>query len=133
MICIVTFLMCDSSLNTVLKDKKNRNSENSLLLVPNQILLPHSIKGVEFYRKKYTGSPPIIRLNTTDQLILRFDELSSLSGQFRITFTHYNQDWKKSNLAEIWVYEGINDLAILGGNLNEQSNPNYFLTNMFSK
>lgn len=125
-ISIVAFLMCDSSLNTVLKENNKRKTEKSLLLVQDQILLPHSIKGVEFYRKNYIGSPPIIRLNSTDQLILRFDELSSLSGQFRVTFTHYNQDWKRSNLAEIWVYEGINDLAILGGNLNAQSNPNYY-------
>ena len=51
LLSIVTFLMCDSSLNTVLKDKNKRKTEKSLLLSTNQILLPHSIKGVEFYRK----------------------------------------------------------------------------------
>ena len=118
--------MCDASLNMVQNNTHRRKSENSLLLVPDQILLPRSIKGVQFYRKSYSGSPPIIRLNTTDQLVLRFDELSSLSGQFRVTFTHYNKDWIRSNLAETWIYTGINDQAIIGGNLNKKSHPNYF-------
>jgi len=122
----VLLFSCDSSLPLIESPFKRIETEQSLLLVPAQIPLPNSIKGVQFFRKNYPGSPPIIRLSTDDQLQLRFDELSSLSGQFVVTFTHYNQDWEESGLADIWTYEGINEQAILGGQLNSQSKPNYF-------
>jgi hypothetical protein len=122
----VLITSCDSTLEVVQNQSKRVKTEISLLLVPEQTPLPQSIKGVQFFRNGYPGSPPIIRLNTNDQLLLRFDELSSLSGQFKVTFEHYNQNWQRSGLAEIWVFEGVNDLAILGGSLNEQSQPNYF-------
>ena len=109
----VLLFSCDSSLPLIESPFKRIETEQSLLLVPAQIPLPNSIKGVQFFRKNYPGSPPIIRLSTDDQLQLRFDELSSLSGQFVVTFTHYNQDWEESGLADIWTYEGINEQAIL--------------------
>ncbi len=126
LLAAILIISCDSTLEVVQNQPKRIQLENSLLLVQNQIPLPQSIKGVQFFRKNYPGSPPIIRLNTNDQLLLRFDELSSISGQFQVKFEHFNQDWVRSGLAEIWVYEGVNDQAILGGRLNEQSRPNYF-------
>ena len=123
---ITLLLSCDSTLEVVQNQPRRIQSQNSLLLVPNQIPLPQSIKGVQFFRRNYPGSPPVIRLNTDDQLLLRFDELSTLSGQFTVSFEHYNQNWERSGLAEIWVYDGVNDLPLVGGSLNEQSSPNYF-------
>ncbi len=117
---------CDSSLPILELPGTKSSVENSLLLVPGQTQLPESIKGVQFYRNRYPGSPPVIRLDTQDQLLLRFDELTSLSGQFKVSFSHYNQDWTKSGLADIWIFDGVNDQAILGGQLNVQSKPNYF-------
>ncbi|MGB0346604.1 MAG: type IX secretion system plug protein domain-containing protein [Balneolaceae bacterium] len=126
LLLITLLLSCESSLEVVQNQPRRIQSQNSLLLVPNQIPLPQSIKGVQFFRRNYPGSPPVIRLNTDDQLQLRFDELSPLSGQFTVSFEHYSQNWERSGLAEIWVYDGVNDLPLVGGSLNEQSSPNYF-------
>lgn len=123
---IIFWGSCESTYQTLQSPRTQKPTSNSLLLVDGQVPLPQSIKGVEFYRKEYLGSPPVIRLNTSDRLILKFDELSSLSGQFSVRFTHHNQDWTDSGLAEIWIFEGVNDQTILGGELNRQSRPNYY-------
>jgi len=120
------FVGCKSSTPFIESSSTPGSTENSLLLVPGQTPLPQSIKGLQLYRKNYAGSPPVIRLGSQDQLLLRFDELAALSGQFGIKFSHRNQDWSASGLADIWVYEGVNDLTIQGGSFNEQSLPNYF-------
>ena len=97
-----------------------------LLLVPGQIPLPSSIKSVQLYKKGNINNPPIIDLNSNQQLVLEFDELSSLSGQYRIKFTHHNQNWEPSNLPDAWVIEGINEIVLHGGTMNGQSEPRYF-------
>lgn len=123
---ILIWNSCDTATPLLDQPKRVNVQSNSLLLVSSQTPLPQSIKGVQFYRKNYPGSPPIIRLNTSDQLVLSFDELSSLSGQFEVRFEHYNQDWTNSDLADIWIFEGIGSQTIQGGELNRESRPNYY-------
>lgn len=98
----------------------------SLQIVPGQLPFPQSIKSVEFYRKGFPGNPPVIRLGTSDKLFLRFDELSSVSGQFRVTITHFNKNWEPSPLDDIWFLDGVNDFVINGGTLNRFALPSYF-------
>ena len=98
----------------------------SLQIVPGQLPFPQSIKSVEFYRKGFPGNPAVIRLGTSDKLFLRFDELSSISGQFRVSITHHNKNWEQSSLADIWYLDGVNDFTIVGGTLNRFSQPKYF-------
>jgi hypothetical protein len=72
------------------------------------------------------NNPPIINLKTTQKLVLSFDELSGVSGQFRVTFTHHNQDWSPSNIPEDWYLSGMNELIVGGGEKNQLSAPSYF-------
>ncbi len=98
----------------------------SPLLVKNQLPAPQSIKSIELYRKGNRKNPPIIKLNGGDKLVLEFDELSSLSGQYSLQFTHHNQDWSYSNIPDFWFLDGINDIVIQNGEANQLSKPNYF-------
>lgn len=131
-IILITIFIISCASTSEIKNEDHRpiSMPNSLLLVPGQIPLPKSIKGVQFFRENYQESPPILRLHSEDKLILRFDELTSLSGQFTISFTHCNKDWQPSGLMDSWVYNGFSEFSLLGGILNEQTRPSYFTYSM---
>ncbi|MDR9417440.1 type IX secretion system plug protein domain-containing protein [Gracilimonas sp.] len=98
----------------------------SRYLVPNQLPAPATIKSVQLYRKGNTNSPPVIKLGSSEQLVLSFDELSNASGQFRITFTHHDQQWNPSNIPQDWYLAGMNEVIVGGGKKNQLSEPDYF-------
>lgn len=102
----------------------------SPLLVKNQLPAPQSIKSIELYRKGNRKNPPILKLESSDKLILEFDELSSLSGQYSVRFTHHNQDWSYSNIPDAWFIDGINDVVVQNGDANHLSKPNYYHYNL---
>ncbi|MBO6524582.1 MAG: DUF5103 domain-containing protein [Balneolaceae bacterium] len=97
-----------------------------MLLVPGQLSTPRSIKSVQLYRESFEGNLPIIELGSTQKLILEFDELASVSGQYRISFSHHNKNWQESGLPDPWVFDGINELFVRGGTPNQQTKPDYF-------
>ncbi|RNC85591.1 MAG: DUF5103 domain-containing protein [Balneola sp.] len=117
---------CSNTENQLVSTPVTTTDNTSLLLVPNQLKAPPSIKGVQLYRKGNQASLPIIELNSENKLILEFDELTTLSGQFIIQFSHRNQDWSKSGLPDPWIMEGINELVLFGGEPNRTNRPNYF-------
>ncbi|MBO6620760.1 MAG: DUF5103 domain-containing protein [Balneola sp.] len=100
--------------------------DRGLLLVSNQLPTPDSFKSIQLYRKGNSNNPPIINLNNREKLVLEFDELTSISGQFRITFEHFDQNWNPSNIPEAWYLDGFNELVVSGGEKNALSKPNFF-------
>ena len=111
---------------TSLNNQPDTKQYVSRYLVPNQLPAPQSIKSLQLYRKGDDSSPPILRLGSSQKLVLAFDELSNLSGQFRITFSHYDQNWNESNIPQDWYLSGINELILGGGKKNKLSQPDYF-------
>lgn len=97
----------------------------SRYLVPGQLPAPQSIKSIQLYRKGNENNPPVIRLGSGEKLKLSFDELSSLSGQFRITFTHHDQEWNNSNIPRDWYLDGLSEIILGNGNRNRLSDPVY--------
>lgn len=104
----------------------NVDENRGLLLVSNQLTAPNSFQSIQLYRKSSTNNPPIITLNKNEKLVLEFDELTSISGQFRVKFEHFDQNWNPSNIPEAWFLDGFNELNILSGEKNALSKPNYF-------
>jgi hypothetical protein len=102
------------------------DQDRGLFLVPNQFSAPSSFQSIQLYRKGNINNPPIINLNRNERLVLEFDELTSIDGQFRITFEHFDQNWNPSNIPEAWYLDGFNELIITGGEKNTLSKPNYF-------
>ena len=108
----------------------NRNtpkeSYSGPVFVKNQLAAPQSIKSIQLYRKGNADNPPIITLGSSDRLVLEFDELTSVSGQFLIRFAHYDSKWKKSPIPDIWFIDGINEFNIIGGEINSLNKPSFF-------
>ncbi|MCR9132711.1 MAG: DUF5103 domain-containing protein [bacterium] len=122
----IIFGACGGSYSGIDNSSEPKTASTSELLVPGQTPFPGSIKGVQFFRKNYPGSPPIIRLGTADRLSLKFDELSSVGGRFRVRITHHNKEWSPSGLADVWVFEHSSESDFGGGELNQNERPNFF-------
>ncbi len=120
------FISCGSSVTTSQNGSLQGQQFISRSLVPNQLPAPQTIKSIQLHRKSGSQTPPIIQLNSYEKLKLSFDELSDLSGQFRITFTHYNQNWEESNIPPDWYLDGMNEIIVGGGIKNKLSEPTYF-------
>lgn len=103
----------------------SKESPQSRLLVSGQIPAPSSIRSLQLYREGDTGNPPIIELDSEQKLVLAFDELTDLTGQFRIDFYHYDPSWNRSNIPPDWYLAGVNELVFGSGTPNRNSNPSY--------
>lgn len=118
---------CSSEFVNVQKKGANKAFDTpSLLLVRGQTALPQSFKSVQLTRKGSANTPPIMELGSNDKLILEFDELASISGQFTIRFSHHNKDWSPSNVPDAWLFDGINEVNLFGGEINQFYKPDYF-------
>lgn len=53
-------------------------------------------------------SPPIIRLNSGEQIILSFDEISDDISYLQYKLVHCNADWLPSNLLDSEIVDGFN-------------------------
>lgn len=67
------------------------------------------IKSVLLTLKTDELQPPIIRLNSDDQLLLRFDDLSAEFKNLSYTFIHCNADWQPSILSETEYMQGFTE------------------------
>lgn len=76
-----------------------------------------SIRSVEFFNAGKEQSLPLITLNSSETLSLRFDDLRQGSHSFAYTFEHCDMNWKSSGLSPIDYLDGftedrINDYTI---------------------
>lgn len=125
-IFLMSFSACSSTLNVPNRPYSlNDPSINSLILVPNQVPAPSSIKSIQLYANGDNNQPPIIELESEDRLTLSFDELTDINGQFRITFSHHDKYWKPSNIPQDWYLDGIGELVLGGGNKSNSRGPAY--------
>jgi hypothetical protein len=67
------------------------------------------IKTVEFYNAKKQASFPIITLNSTDKVVLAFDNLKGGSVDYSYTIEHCDANWNSSNLATADYLQNYND------------------------
>lgn len=125
LLCGLFLGSCSITRNAQSPEPDRQTNYLSNLLVEGQVPAPQSIKSLQLYRKGSPGNPPIIELESGQKLILEFDELSDISGQFRITFTHHNADWQPSNIPEEWFLGGMNELILGGGTINRFSKPQF--------
>lgn len=120
------FNSCVTEEATTFRTRTSTPATPSLLLVPGQIPAPQSIKSIQLYNRSNVNRLPIISLNSNEKLTLEFDELTSLSGQFRIRFTHHDQNWAQSQMPDAWLFDGFNELTLHGGEKNQFSEPGYY-------
>ena len=56
------------------------------------------IKTVQLYKEGWNLSFPVIKLNSSDKLLLHFDLLDDHSETYYYTFIHCDKDWNKSEI-----------------------------------
>ncbi|MFP8488027.1 type IX secretion system plug protein domain-containing protein [Gracilimonas sp. Q87] len=117
---------CSSTLSVSDRtDSDNGISVNSLAIVPNQLPAPESFKSIQLFANSTSTNPPILVLNSEDELTLSFDELTDVNGQFRITFSHHNKNWEYSDIPQDWYLQGIGELVMGGGQKSNSRGPDY--------
>ncbi len=67
----------------------------------------NNIKTVLFNQKNFELSDPIIRLNSSDKLILRFDDLDADYKNYSYTIIHCDAHWKPSDLNNFEYIDGF--------------------------
>lgn len=67
------------------------------------------IKTVTFYNAKKEQSFPILNLGTSEQLILRFDDLRGGRHNLYYTIVHCNTDWTPSSITSIDYLDSFNE------------------------
>jgi len=103
---------------------QNSTPEN-LFNVSGQIVTDQQIRSVQLFKNNNPDSPPIIELNSSDKLHLRFDYMDVSSKQFVITFSHHNIDWSPSSLAPSDITQGIRRIYMNTGIVNSNERPIY--------
>ncbi|MFI5218266.1 MAG: DUF5103 domain-containing protein [Bacteroidia bacterium] len=73
----------------------------------------NNIKTVVLERSDAPLTDPVIEKNTTDRLILTFDDLGSDLKNYSYTFIHCNSDWTPSNIITSQYLPGFFDDRIL--------------------
>ncbi|MDR8390398.1 DUF5103 domain-containing protein [Aliifodinibius sp. S!AR15-10] len=98
--------------------------QNSFAIAP-QVSPPRHIQSLQLYRKGTPGTPPIIKLDEDQQLILEFDYLDSVAKQFKITVRHYSRDWQESPLGLNFYLDGFYEDYFGTGQKSYTQRPSY--------
>lgn len=67
----------------------------------------NNIHSVLFHKKGFELSPPLIRLNTNERLILRFDDLDGGYKNYSYTIVHCDAGWQPSQLEPYEYIDGF--------------------------
>lgn len=79
-------------------DNSTYRQLNNSFTIEKHVVPPQNIQSLQLFRKGDPSSPPIIRLNDDQRLVLEFDHLGSAATQFQITVRHFSKDWNESAL-----------------------------------
>lgn len=93
--------------------------------IPAQVAPPQQIQSIQLYRKGTPSSPPIIKLNSNEQLVLEFDHLGPEATQFKIDVRHYSREWRESSLALNYYMEGFYEDYFGAGSKSYVQRPTY--------
>lgn len=72
-----------------------------------------NIKTVQIHGTEWEFSPPLIALNSGEQIELSFDDLEGDQKKYSIAFIHCNADWTPSDLMSMEYTEGFSELNII--------------------
>ena len=65
------------------------------------------------------GAAPVLDLTSNETLTLFFETQGIMSGQYQLGFTHHNPDWSVSPLPSEFFMDGLNEIYLSGGELNQ--------------
>ncbi len=79
--------------------------------IPDAVYSPR-IKSVQLYSATNQLGPPVIRLNSTEQLELHFDDLDANVKNYSYTFQLCNADWTPAMLSQFDFIKGYSQIRI---------------------
>ncbi len=85
----------------------------------------HDIKTVKIVVNGDAFAPPVIQINSDEQITLKFDKLSIEEPRLRYRIIHCNADWTASDISEIEYLNGFNDQLIEDYRFSENTTVNY--------
>jgi len=130
-LAILSSLFIFSFLHTGMAQDSSRKSDDSLNYYnENEIqyinrVYDQDIMTVLTHIKGAELEPPIISLNSEDQLVLRFDDLSEDFREMHYEFIHCTWDWKPSDLQPMDYQEGYTNDIILNYDFSFNTVHNY--------
>jgi len=81
-------------------------SDSDSLFYTNHIFTD-KIKTVQLFKEGWTLSYPVMKLKSSDKLILQFDLMGSDAETYYYSFIHCDKDWKKSGIYPADYLEGF--------------------------
>lgn len=109
---LFSLLLISISCSAQKKNKKARiiqKSAPSVQTIYDNVTYISDIKSVEFYNSRQDQSFPILTLGSSDQLILKFDDLRGGSRNLFYTLEHCDAEWKPSMLSPIDYLESFSE------------------------
>lgn len=98
---LLSFAILMGGLSTV-------SAENIELIYDNMVY-SNSIKSVQVIVNGEISSVPILRLNSKDYFVIKFDDIENIERDLFYRFIHCDRNWQKSNINEIDYVDGFND------------------------
>lgn len=89
-----------------------------------------NIKSLQIFPPNSSHLLPVIRLNSDDKVIIKFDNLDINQSRLRYKLIHCNYDWTASDLNEIDYIKGFNDNHIDTYKYSVNTNVDYIHYNL---
>lgn len=83
------------------------------------------IKTAQLHEASYDANPPIIKLNSSEQLELSFDDLQADKKTYSISFVHCTASWESSELMFAEYMNGFFDANFLNFNFSSNTIQKY--------
>ena len=87
---------------------------------------PNDIQSIQLYPEGEPGYPPVLELNSNEQLVLAFDYLGEQSRQFKVEVSHRSQEWERSPISPSTYLEGFSSFYIQQAKASFSERPSYF-------
>ncbi|MEX1062718.1 MAG: type IX secretion system plug protein domain-containing protein [Balneolaceae bacterium] len=97
----------------------------NLFTAPGQAVGHPDIYSLQLFRSGSVDSAPVIRLDSNQQLMLRFDMIGEGTRQFRVSVTHHDPDWSRSPLPPEEYMEGFPEAFFGSGTPGRTQRPSY--------
>lgn len=86
---------------------------------------PNDIQSIQLHPKDQPGQAPIIKLNSSQKLLLSFDYLGTQNRQFRVTVDHYDKNWNRSGIGPNTFLDSFSETTIQSSKISFGQRPSY--------
>src|SRR3546814_10921195 len=108
-ILILLALLCFNSIYAQRRNKEYQERSPQQELKYRNVNYVPTIQSVEFYNTELEQSLPMLQLNSSQSLILAFDDLRADNRRFYISIEHYDMNWEKSRLSPLEYSAGYGE------------------------